>query len=157
MVITVSTLADCPFSIAEEYSKEYLQRAEAGGAESLVRLPWFRPLPMPAHRVRMTFGLHTDMSEPGRQHNEIRFRWSSGTRLLPNFRGVISFRNEATRTRIFIEGSYDAPLGLLGRFFDQLVGKRIARASLDDLGDRLKAFLEQRERAWRAAKGATVR
>jgi hypothetical protein len=154
MVITVSTLADCPFSIAEEYAKEYLQRAEAGGAEALVRVPWFRPLPMPAHRVRLTFGLHTDVSEPGRRHDEIRFRWSSGTRLLPNFRGVISFRNEATRTRIFIEGSYDAPFGMLGGFFDRLAGKRIARASLVDIGERLKAFLEQREREWRKSRGA---
>lgn len=154
MVITVSTLADCPFSMAEEYAKEYLQRAEAGGTEALVRVPLFRPLPMPAHRVRLTFGLHTDVSEPGRRHDEIRLRWTTGTRLLPNFRGVISFRNDATRTRIFIEGSYDAPLGILGQVFDRFAGKRIARASLEDLGERLKTFLEQRERAWRQSRGA---
>ncbi|HEV8021319.1 MAG TPA: hypothetical protein VGP41_08675, partial [Candidatus Lustribacter sp.] len=115
MTITVSVLADCPFSVAEEYAKEFLQNAEAGGAESLVRVPWFHMLPIPAHRVRWTFGLHSDITEHGRRHDEIRFRWNSGTRLLPNFRGIISFRIQATRTIIFIEGSYDAPFGVFGR------------------------------------------
>lgn len=154
MTITVSTLAECPFSIADEYAREYLQRAEVGGVESLVRVPLFWPLPKLVHRVRLTFGLHTDITEPGRQHDEIRLQWISRTRLLPNFRGIVTFRIESTLTRIFIEGSYDAPLGLLGRCFDQLIGKTIARASLQDLADRLKTFLEQREREWRQSKSA---
>lgn len=152
--VTVSMPAECPFSIAEEHAKEYLQRAEAGGDESLVRVPWFPPLPMLAHRVRLTFSLHTDATEPGRQHEEIRFRWSSGARLLPNFRGTLNFRIDGKRTRIIIEGTYDAPLGPLGWCFDQVIGKRIARASLQDLGNRLASFLGQREREWRQSKGA---
>lgn len=154
MTITVTALAECPFSIADEYAQEYLRNAEAGGAESLVRVPWFPWLPAFAHRVRMSFGVHADMSEPGRRHDEISVRWSSGSRLLPNFRGTICFRIDATRTRVLVEGSYDAPLGVLGRCFDNVIGKRIARASLQDLADRLATFLEQRERAWRQSKGA---
>jgi hypothetical protein len=153
MTLSVSTLAECPFSIAAEYAQEYLQKAEAGEAESLVRVPLFPAWPAFAHRVRMSFGLHADTGEPGRRHDEIRLRWSSGTSLLPNFRGTISFRIDAARTRIVIEGSYDAPLGMLGRCFDNVIGKRIARASLQDLADRLAGFLEQRERAWRQSKG----
>jgi hypothetical protein len=148
--ISVSTLAECPFSIADEYAQEYLRNAEAGGIQSLVRVPWFRPLPALARRVQMTFGLHKDVTEPGREHEEIRLRWTSGTRMLPNFRGTLHFRIEALRTRIFIDGTYDAPLGLLGRCFDQVIGKRIARASMQDLADRLATFLEQREREWQA-------
>jgi hypothetical protein len=154
MTITVSTLAECPFSIATEYAQEYLRNAEAGRAESLVRVPWFPLIPALAHRVRMSFGLHADVGEPGRRHEEIRLRWNSGSRLLPNFRGAVSFRIEGTRTRIFIDGSYDAPLGLIGRYFDDAIGKRVARVSLQDLADRLAGFLEQRERAWRQSKGA---
>jgi hypothetical protein len=102
----------------------------------------------------MSFGLHADVGEPGRRHEEIRLRWNSGSRLLPNFRGAVSFRIEGTRTRIFIDGSYDAPLGLIGRYFDDAIGKRVARVSLQDLADRLAGFLELRERAWRQSKGA---
>jgi hypothetical protein len=152
MTITVSTLAECPFSIADEYAKEYLQRAEGGGAESLVRVPWFVPFPKPAHRVQLTFGLHSDITDHGRRHDEIRLRWTSGTPLLPNFHGVVSFRIESMRTRIFIEGNYDAPLGLAGRCFDEVIGKRIARASLQDLGERLRVFLERREQSWRETR-----
>jgi hypothetical protein len=154
VTFSITTLADCPFSIAAEYAQEYLRNAEAGGAESLVRVPWFPSLPALARRVRMSFGLHLDLGEPGRLHDEIHVRWSSGTPLLPNLRGTICFRIEGTQTRILIEGSYDAPLGVLGRCFDNVIGKQIARASLQDLGDRLAAFLELRERAWRQSKGA---
>jgi hypothetical protein len=154
VTITVSTFADCPFSIAAEYAQEYLRNAEAGGPESLVRVPWLPSLPALARGVRMSFGLHEDASEAGRKHDEIRLRWSSGTWFLPNFRGNVFFRIEAARTRILIEGDYDAPLGMLGRCFDDVIGKRIARASLQDLGDRLATFLELRERAWRQSKGA---
>ncbi len=57
-----------------------------------------------------------------------------------------AFGIEATHTRILIEGTYDAPFGVLGRCFDHVIGKRIARASLQDLGDRLATFLGLRER-----------
>jgi hypothetical protein len=154
VTITVTTQAECPFSIAAEYAQEYLRNAEAGAVESLVRVPWFHALPALAHRVRMSFGLHVDTTDVGRRHEEIRLRWSSGSPLLPNFRGTICFRIEATRTRILIEGTYDAPFGVLGRCFDDVIGKRIARASLQDLGDRLATFLGLRERAWRQSQGA---
>jgi hypothetical protein len=154
VTITVSTLAECPFSIAAEYAQEYLRNAEAGGLESLVRVPWFRWFPAFTHRVRMSFGLHTDLTEPGRRHDEIHLGWSSGTWFLPNFRGSVFFRIERKRTRIIVAGNYDAPLGVLGRCFDSVIGKRIARASLQDLGDRLATFLDLRETTWRQSKGA---
>lgn len=150
--ISLSTVAECPFSIADEYAKEYLERAEAGGQEAYIRVPWFVPLPLPVRRVRMTFGLHRDVAEGGRAHDEIRFNWASGTRVLPDFRGTIMFRIEGARTRVLIDGSYAAPLGTLGRWFDAAIGKRVARASLRDLAERIAAYLAARERAWRAAK-----
>ncbi len=154
MTITTSTLADCPFSMATEYAQEYLHNAEAGGVESFVRVPWFPSLPAFERRVRMNFGLHADLTEVGRRHDEIQLRWHSGMPLLPNFRGTICFRIEAMGTLLLIEGTYDAPLGVFGRCFDEVIGKRIARASLQDLGHRLAGFLELRERAWRQSRGA---
>jgi len=148
----VTTLAECPFSIADEYAKEYLKRAESGGQEAYVRVPLLRPLPALAHRMRVSFGIHADISEHGRAHEEIRLRWSSGTRLLPDFRGTLNFRIEGLRTRILIEGSYAIPFGQFGRWFDRAIGQRIARATLQDFGDRIATYLSERERNWRRSQ-----
>ena len=150
--ITVTTLAECPFSIADEYAKEYLQRAESGGEEAYVRVPLLSPLPALAHRVSVSFGIHTDINEYGRRNEEIHLRWSSGTRLLPDFRGTMTFRIETVRTRILIEGSYAIPGGQLGRWFDRAIGKHIARATLQDFSDRIASYLAERERNWRLSK-----
>lgn len=145
--ISVTTVADCPFSVADEYAKEYLERAEAGGREAAVRGPWPR-LPF-SRRVRFGFSLHLDVTEGGRRHDEIRFHWASGTRLLPDFHGTLAFRIEQSRTRIIVSGDYRVPLGAFGRWFDRRLGRRIAYASVRNFAERLAADLEARERAWR--------
>jgi hypothetical protein len=149
--IAVDALADCSFSIAEEYATEYLRAAEAGGPEAAVRVPWGLPIPPLRWRVRFTFGLHEDVFEGGRQHDEVRFRWQSGSRLLPDFHGSLRFRIETSRTRVLLEGSYEAPLGMLGRIVDRIVGRRVARASLQEVADRIARHLGERERVWRRA------
>jgi hypothetical protein len=149
--ITVAAVAECPFAIAEEYAKEYLENAEAGHAEAYVRVPLFWPLASPARRVRLTFGIHADVTEPGRSHTQLRLRWSSGTRLLPNLHGTLAFRIEGTRTRIVINGCYVPPFGTCGRVFDRIVGRRLATASLNNLAERIARYLAERERAWRSA------
>lgn len=147
--ISVSAIADCAFSIAEEYATEFLRSAEAGGPEALIRIPLAVPNAALQHRVGVRFGLHFDILEKGRAHDEVRFRWTSGSRRLPDFHGTLRFQIEGLRTRILIDGSYRAPLGALGRAFDRIAGKHIARASLADLADRLARYLGAREHAWR--------
>ena len=153
--ISVSALARCPFSIAQEYATEYLRRAEAGGPEAAISVPWPRPFGFLRHRVAFSFGIHADVLEGGRLHDELRFHWESGTRLLPNFRGAMRFRIEVLRTRVHLDGGYTIPLGPAGYCFDRLIGKRLARASLQELADRVAAFLSDRETKWRAAQTAT--
>jgi hypothetical protein len=152
--IAVSALAQCSFSIAEEYATEYLRRAEAGGPEATIRVPWPRPFGFLRHRVALSFGIHEDVLEGGRRHDEMRFHWESGTPLLPNFSGTLRFRIEALRTRVFVDGGYTIPLGPAGYCFDQVAGKRLARASLQELADRVAAYLTDRESKWRAAHAA---
>jgi hypothetical protein len=151
--VAVDALADCSFSIAAEYATEYLRCAEAGGPESVISVPWSLPLPLPlpGRHVALTFGLHEDVLEDGRSHDEVRFRWRSGSRFLPDFHGALRFRIEASRTRVLLEGSYDAPLGTLGRLFDRAFGRRIARATLQEVAERIAHHLGERERDWRAA------
>jgi hypothetical protein len=125
-----------------------LRAAEAGGVESMVHVPWPIPFPSFQHRVALTFGLHLDMVERGRVHDEIRFHWTSGSRLLPDFAGTVRFRIEGRGTRIAIEGGYAAPLGIAGRIIDLVLGRRIARASVTDLARRLDTYVGARQNAW---------
>jgi hypothetical protein len=149
--ISVSALADCSFSMAEEYATEYLRRAEAGGPEATVRVPWPLPFSLLGRRVALSFGIHADVLEAGRRHDEVRFHWESGSRLLPDFRGTMRFRIEYVRTRVHVDGAYAVPLGPVGYCFDRIAGKRIARASLQELADRVAAYLTGCESKWRAA------
>jgi hypothetical protein len=114
--------ADCPFSVAEEYAVDYFRRAEAGYAEAEMRVP-VRLLPRFFHRrMAVAFALQADVVEAGRAHQEFRVRWTAGTPLLPNFRGTVRFRIAGPETRVIVDGSYEAPFGVLGRIFDHLIG-----------------------------------
>jgi hypothetical protein len=149
-IVSVQALADCPYSIAQEYAEDYLRRAEAGGPEATIRVPWPFPLPL-RQRVTLSFGVHSDVLEEGRPHDEMRVNWRSGSPLLPDFRGTVRFRIDGNRTRVLVDGGYLPPLGVLGRLFDVVLGRFIARAGLQDGADRLARHLTERERAWRAA------
>jgi hypothetical protein len=147
----------CPFSIAEEYAVDYLRRAEAGREEAEVRVPIrFFPTVL-RRRAAVTFSLHFDIREPGRTHDEIHVRWSSRTRLLPNFRGTIRYRIDGSGTRLIVEGSYRVPFGTVGRLFDHLVGHYLARTSLCDFTRRIASFLETSNRHWLARVSAKQR
>jgi hypothetical protein len=148
--VTIEAYAACPFSIAQEYAVDYLRRAEAGEAEADVHVP-VRFLPeFLRRRVAVTFGLHADLTEAGRPHEEIRIRWTAGTPLLPDFRGTLRFRIAGQGTNVLVEGTYRVPFGALGRVFDDIIGHQIAQASLGDLARRIADALETSERAWRS-------
>jgi hypothetical protein len=148
--VTAQAYAACPFSIAQEYAVDYLHHAEAGEAEAQIHVP-VRLLPaFFQRRVAVTFGLHADATEAGRPHEEIRLRWNAGTPLLPDFRGTLRFRIAGPGTDVLVEGTYRAPFGALGRAFDDVVGRHIARASIGDLARRIATALETSERAWRS-------
>jgi hypothetical protein len=148
--VSADVLAACPFSIAQEYAEDYFRSAEAGHNEAEIRVP-IRFLPtVIRRRVELRFGIHSDGTDGGRTHDEIRVRWSSGTWLLPAFHGTVRLRISGSATRVMVDGSYHAPFGVIGRVFDSLVGGYIARASVTDLAHRIAVYLEEREIEWRA-------
>jgi hypothetical protein len=148
--VSAEVLAVCPFSIAQNYASDYFRSAASGHEEAEIRVP-IRFLPtVIQRRVALRFGIHSDGTEPGRTHDEIRVRWSSGTWLLPEFHGIVRLRIAGTATRVLVDGSYHAPFGAIGRVFDSLVGEYIARASVGDLAHRIAVYLEEREIEWRA-------
>jgi hypothetical protein len=149
--VTASALAKCPFSVAQDYATDYLRRAQAGSSEAQIRVP-LGFLPAALHRrVAITFGLHFDVVEAGRAHDEIRVRWTAGTPVLPDFRGTLRFRiASGTSTTITLDGTYRVPFGQLGAWFDRLAGSRIAQSSAADLTARIARALERDQRDWRA-------
>jgi hypothetical protein len=154
--VSADVLAVCPFSIAQEYATDYFRSAELGHEEAEIRVP-IRFLPtVIRRRVELRFGVHSDGTEAGRTHDEIRVRWSSGTWLLPEFHGTVRLRISGSATRVLVDGSYHAPFGVIGCVFDSLVGTYIARASVSDLAHRIAVYLEERERVWLASIAVPV-
>jgi hypothetical protein len=155
--LTVESIAACPFSMAEAYAGDFLRAAEAHGPEGAIGLSVLR------RDVKLSFGIQSDIADDGRLHDELHVRWVSGTPFLPDFRGSLRFRIDGERTRVHVDGSYAPPFGVLGVAFDRIAGRTIARASLQDLADRVARHLTQREAAWRlehaerAAGGVTPR
>lgn len=49
-----------------------------------------------------------------------------------------------------MEGKYSPPLGVIGRIFDALAGKRIAQRTIERFLDELRDFVE---REWAAERG----
>jgi hypothetical protein len=149
--LTIATLADCAYPLAQEYVAEYLRDAERGGPAATIRVPW---LPFAHRTVALTFGLHAGVPGNGAAHDEVRFHWTSGSPLLPDFRGTIRFNAEDGKTLVTVAGDYAAPLGLIGGAFDRIAGRRMALSSLTELAGRISDYLTERRRDWSAAHPA---
>jgi hypothetical protein len=130
--IAVERVCACPFSIAQAYAQDYLERAESTGASPLIVSPF--ALPFLRRTVAMTFS--------------VVLHWKSGFALLPDFRGTIRFRAARRETLVRIEGTYAPPLGRFGTVFDGLIGKWIAKETVTDLLRRIAKSLESRQRDW---------
>jgi hypothetical protein len=86
-------------------------------------------------------------------------RWDAGRTgngiPTPGFAGTLSVGagEDYNETRLELEGSYEPPGGVVGRAFDDLVGRRLAHATLTGLlsgvGEELRADHERIERAKR--------
>jgi hypothetical protein len=67
-------------------------------------------------------------------------------RLCPSFAGELRASSDHVGTAVTVSGAYDPPLGLLGRLYDVLIGRWLARASLqgfvDAIGRRLDAQVD---------------
>jgi hypothetical protein len=66
------------------------------------------------------------------------------TTIFPRFDGTVQAQPDGDRAcKLTIEGMYDVPLGVVGVFFDAVVGVHIARSTLDGL---LREFRDAIER-----------
>ncbi len=91
-----------------------------------------------------------DEAEAGRAHDAIEICWTAGTRFYPDFHGTLQLRIASVdETRLSLEGEYRPPFGPAGARVRRLIGRRIARATMRDLLDRLGDAMERREASFR--------
>ena len=71
-------------------------------------------------------------------------RWQATGRegVLPSFEGELEASKAAAGTELRLAGTYTVPLGVVGRFGDGVIGRRLARQSLGALVERLAGRLE---------------
>src|ERR1700680_1897071 len=93
--VHLEVLADCPFSVAQDYVTDYLLRA----------------------RTDFRFGVRKDTNERGRSHDELSAQWAARAPLLRLLliNGTLRFRIAGNLTRLVLDASYDPPGGALGR------------------------------------------
>ena len=143
--VKVETTVDCPFSLVLDEADHIFELVRSSGPE--VRIA-FRDMGLPfsggfARRVITRSKWQPDLTERGREHDEVVFEWDARSRLLPTFRGTMRFRvGSISQTRVIIEGSYLPPLGRFGRLFDRLIGEKLARVTLKSSLRHLKCGLE---------------
>ena len=156
--IEVSREAAVPFSEAESYADAFFRRAERGIE---VHVPLRDVVPRLTGKlkkpVQMVFARHTDDLEQGRLHDAMLVEWEAvGTRLFPQFHGTLRLRIAGEGTYLTLEGAYRPPLGGAGQIFDRVIGRRIARATMRELLERIAADMEKREAAYRAHEASGI-
>lgn len=103
------------------------------------------------HEVAVDVG-PVSRADDGVLHVPLSWHPTGHERLLPTFDGeLVAEGDGGTRTGLALRGVYRVPLGLVGRFGDSLVGRRIARRSVSDLlgtfAGRLDAEVDRRTEA----------
>jgi hypothetical protein len=66
----------------------------------------------------------------------VAFAWRPAWRGFPAFGATLTVRQAGKKTELVLEGSYEPPGGAAGRFFDRIVGRKLAARTMD-------AFLNQ--------------
>ncbi len=105
-------------------------------------------------RVRLLPGFADDLSlahdvlvrfrQSRQDKDDLAIEWTpSGYGPYPSFHGMVNVRpaDDPRTSNLEIAGDYEAPGGILGRTFDFVLGRRIARDSLGDLVRRLASEL----------------
>ena len=132
--VRVRRYCACPFSAVIGIAEKALQRH-----------PRMRVSPISAvsENVKATMGVVEDHSDGVRRHDALLLAWRPDhPQLFPEFRGVLTVRPKSRGVWLRLQGSYDPPLGFLGKAFDLAFGYVIARATMARLLAQLTAEIE---------------
>jgi len=143
--ICVQAIVGQPAAATERLLQEYMaQRTRGDGSIALPLRTRFRAgsddLSL-AHDVVARFRKGRDFEN---LNDTFFVDWEpSGEGPYPTFSGTMNVYAESDprESRLEIDGTYEAPGGMIGKIFDILIGRRMARASLADLVERIASDL----------------
>lgn len=139
--VRVAGYCNCPFSAVIEFAENALN------ARTEMRVP---PGPSFSERVTFTSRSVDDRTDEVRRHDALLLAWKPKHRtLFPDFRGVLRARMQNRGVQLRLEGRYQPPFRSAGRLFDTLIGRKIARRTLQQLLDELTADIERRWQQFR--------
>jgi hypothetical protein len=145
-------LVNCPPQRARDYLVGYLeelQRSEGGPAT--LRLTATMGSKSGPHVTveRNATAIFSPLSSAGDLEFRVLVDWAPDSHEpLPRFAGTfrLQWDEEFGNSRLVIEGSYEPPLGAVGRAFDAVIGHRIAQNTIRSLLEELRAVIEARYR-----------
>ena len=137
-----STLVEAPFSSVIEYVTDFFDerphlRVKAVASTNI--------------GVETQRELVDDNTDTVYRHDALSLSWQPRWSIFPSFRGRATVRPQSRSSILALEGSYEPPGGLAGRFFDRFIGERLANGTMDHLLDRLRRYIEDRYRAFQQA------
>ncbi len=141
--VHVKKYVDCPFSATIEFADEALRK------ETRMQVSPAAPI---GAQVAYTTQTIQDSTDTARVHDALLLAWQpQGGKWLPHFRGVFTVRPSQRGSQLRITGAYEPPFGPLGRIFDFIVGRSIARQTLMRLLSQVAGDIERRWEADRAS------
>jgi hypothetical protein len=148
---------EAPYTQARGVFERRLGVSPAGGRGTCVLT-----LPFPVGENHEIARLVTATTErlPGTANytSQYRITWDAGRTArgipTPGFAGTLTLSagEDYGETELKLEGAYDAPGGLVGRAFDELLGRRIAHATLSALLNGVGTELREAHETIEAAK-----
>jgi hypothetical protein len=100
--------------------------------------------------VRFAAASIDDASDEARKHQALLLAWRPNTvRMFPEFRGVLTMRPQRHGATLLLTGEYEPPNGFAGRIFDVLLGRAIARRTMNSLLDEFRTEIEREYEAER--------
>jgi hypothetical protein len=144
--IREETIVRCPPQRAKGYLVDYLrsQKSEDGGARlKLVATIGPREGPHVSVSREAVASLEAASTEP--LEYKVRIRWTPATGgPLPDFEGAfhIQWDEEYGNCLLIVTGTYEPPLGAIGKVFDAAAGRKLAQSTLSALLDTLREAIE---------------
>ncbi|NNM99715.1 MAG: hypothetical protein HKL91_07955 [Candidatus Eremiobacteraeota bacterium] len=144
----------CPYTRAKELLRDRLQPLADAGASLPQRLSLTFHDRELGKEVEMQFAVARD---PMHFDEPWAISWQPEVGgLYPSFHGSLSIRASDTyeSARLELHGSYEPPLGAIGKAFDNVLGKHIAEATGARFLDEIASTIEARHLAEEAVKSA---
>jgi hypothetical protein len=145
-IIHETAIVRCPFSRITEMIERSLEHHREFSVS---------PMPGVRERVKVGWSIVDDLSDEARRHDAIALYWTPQHATFPAFAGMMTVRPHYRESYLRISGYYEPPLGVSGRLFDRMAGRRIARLTLRRLIRDLARDVESRYLVYLEEVGAT--